>query len=550
MTTCKQCQQEFTISKKDQDFFAKMAVPYPKLCPSCRQQRRQAWRNERCLYSRKCDLCKKPIISIYSPDKPFTVYCSDCWWSDQWDSQTYAQEIDWSRPFFKQFQELQNKVPRLTLYGNKNENSDYTNHSEQIKNCYLCVDVAFAENILYGQWVVRGQDCVDVYVSTSSELCYFCQYITNCYNCIYTYSAETCSNLMFCYDCKDTNDCFLSSNLRHAQYVFMNEQLSPEEYKKRMSRWDMGSFNNWQKAVAAYKKMVVEQTFHKYGLIYYSENSTGNVLHHANNCQQCFHVMDSEDNTYTYECLEIKDSMDAYESGFSCERQYETHGCNRSSYTKFCSVCYDNHFIEYCEWCHDSNDLFGCIGLRKQKYCILNKQYSEEKYKELKEKLITHMKEIGEYGEFFPSNLSPFGYNETVAPYYLPLTKDEAVAVGFRWHDGRTGSIGKTTKTWEQIPDNIQEVNAEIIKEALECTKCQKNYKVTKKEFEFYQRQKLPIPRLCPDCRYMARMSLRNPRKLWHRKCMNDGCKNEFETTYAPDRPETIYCEECYQKEI
>ena len=28
----------------------------------------------------------------------------------------------------------------------------------------------------------------------------------------------------------------------------------------------------------------------------------------------------------------------------------------------------------------------------------------------------------GEWGEFFPSSLSPFGYNETVAQEYFPLT--------------------------------------------------------------------------------------------------------------------------------
>jgi len=27
-------------------------------------------------------------------------------------------------------------------------------------------------------------------------------------------------------------------------------------------------------------------------------------------------------------------------------------------------------------------------------------------------------------------------------------------------------------------------------------------------------------------------------------------CPNEFETLYAPVRPETIYCEQCYQREV
>ena len=27
-------------------------------------------------------------------------------------------------------------------------------------------------------------------------------------------------------------------------------------------------------------------------------------------------------------------------------------------------------------------------------------------------------------------------------------------------------------------------------------------------------------------------------------------CPNEFLTTYAPDRPEIVYCEECYKREV
>ena len=40
------------------------------------------------------------------------------------------------------------------------------------------------------------------------------------------------------------------------------------------------------------------------------------------------------------------------------------------------------------------------------------------------------MKKRGEYGEFFPASMSPFGYNETVAHEYFPLSKEE-ITKGF-----------------------------------------------------------------------------------------------------------------------
>jgi hypothetical protein len=31
---------------------------------------------------------------------------------------------------------------------------------------------------------------------------------------------------------------------------------------------------------------------------------------------------------------------------------------------------------------------------------------------------------------------------------------------------------------------------------------------------------------------------------------MKEGCNNTFETSYAPERPEIVYCERCYQGEV
>jgi hypothetical protein len=78
-------------------------IPPPTLCPDCRQQRRLSFRNERKLYKRKCDATGKDIISIYSPDKPYTVYHQDYWWSDAWEPMDYGRDFDFSRSAIEQF---------------------------------------------------------------------------------------------------------------------------------------------------------------------------------------------------------------------------------------------------------------------------------------------------------------------------------------------------------------------------------------------------------------------------------------------------------------
>jgi hypothetical protein len=163
---------------------------------------------------------------------------------------------------------------------------------------------------------------------------------------------------------------------------------------------------------------------------------------------------------------------------------------------------------------------------------------------------------IYKYGEFFPLELSPFCYNETIAQEYFPLTKEEALNQGYTWKDKEERSYVINIKT-ENIPDDIKEVNEEIIGKVIECEhqgtcneQCTEAFKIIPDELTFYQRMNLPIPHLCPNCRHYQKLKQRNPLMLWHRKCMKEGCQNEFETSYAPDRPEIVYCERCYQQEV
>ena len=121
---------------------------------------------------------------------------------------------------------------------------------------------------------------------------------------------------------------------------------------------------------------------------------------------------------------------------------------------------------------------------------------------------------------------------------------------GFRWQDKTTGTYGKETIPKGKTPNSIEEVDEKILNEVLVCEECNKNFRITKSELSFYKRMHLPLPHKDFECRHRERMSKRNGRELWHRKCMKENCQNEFETSYSPDRPEIVYCEQCYNQEI
>lgn len=99
-----------------------------------------------------------------------------------------------------------------------------------------------------------------------------------------------------------------------------------------------------------------------------------------------------------------------------------------------------------------------------------------------------------------------------------------------------------------KLPDNIKDADDSICNEFLNCEITNKNFRIIPQELEFYRMMKLPLPRKCPDQRHLERLALRNPRKLWKRQCQK--CGAALETTYALDRPETIYCEKCYLAEV
>src|SRR3990167_10898979 len=159
---CKNCKKDFIIESEDFNFYEKIKVSPPFWCPECRQRRRSAWRNERTLYRRNCDLCGKNIVTVYSPNKPYKVYCNECWWGDGWDFASYGRDFDFAKPFFEQFSQLQYEVPRTALLNKNSVNSEYTNHSGDNKNVYLSFCVFDGEDIMYSTWVMEGsRDCMD-----------------------------------------------------------------------------------------------------------------------------------------------------------------------------------------------------------------------------------------------------------------------------------------------------------------------------------------------------------------------------------------------------
>src|SRR3989338_5833183 len=145
---CQNCKQDFTIEPDDFGYYEKMGVLIPKICSHCRAQLRLSFRNERFLYKRICDHCKKNTISMFSANKTYPVWCHECWRSDDLDGKKYAMDYDPAKPFFEQFNELWQKVPKPSLVHMNSINSEYLNHTADTKNCYMIFESSNNEDCI------------------------------------------------------------------------------------------------------------------------------------------------------------------------------------------------------------------------------------------------------------------------------------------------------------------------------------------------------------------------------------------------------------------
>lgn len=558
---CQNCKSSFVIEGDDFLFYEKMKVPAPTFCPDCRLQRRLTWRNERTLFKRACALCGKSIISVFSSDKPFPVYCRECYHSDKWDAKSYGMEVDFNKPFLLQFEELKKRTPRQFALVFKSVDSDYTNASGWCKNCYLTFVSDHDEDCAY---LYNSHFCKNSYDLTNCNKCEYSNELMSCVGCIRSHHSKDCRdsfNLAFCHDCTGCHDCIGCVNLRNKSYCIFNEQFSKEEYLKKSEQYLNGSHINQENILKGFEEFSLKFS-KKYFHGAANTKISGDDISNSKNSFSCYFCKEVEDCKCLINGNKAKDCQDCYVAVENSTLVFDTIGAATANKCVACHLAWTDRECNYTDSCEDSHNLFGCISLKNQEYCILNKQYNKEEYQALVPKIIEHINSmpyvdkkgrIYKYGDFFPAEISPYSYNQTIAQELFPLSKESALEQGYLWTDEEKPSY---VATKDRVPDSIADV-LDISGEIFPCLhngKCNHNcpsvFRITKEEFVFYKEMNIPLPQMCPNCRHYQRLLQRNPLKLWHRKCMKPGCENEFETSYAPNRPEIVYCESCYQQEV
>jgi hypothetical protein len=500
---------------------------------------------------------------MYPENTPFPVYETNAWYSDEWDPYQYGLDYDFSRPFFEQFLELSSKVPKMALVKQGfSTNSEYTHRVHNMKNSYMVFRASDSVDSFYIYNATDISDCADCFNIDQCGLCYECIDCNKCYKTKFSKDSIECRESLFLYNCRNCVNCVGCVNLRNQEYCIFNKRYTKEEYFEELKKLMLNTFSGiakMEKEFPEFRKKFPQQSV----MSIKSETVSGNWFLNCKNVNQSFECRNVKDGKYLFSIFDAQDCMDYYQWGNKSELIYESPNIGiNSSRISFSTQCWTGaHDLLYCDSCPSSSYCFGCIGLKKGEYSILNKKYSKEKYQEILPSIIKHMQEVPyidarkkeyKFGEFFPESFSFFAYNETAAADLFPLTKEEAISKEYKWKDREKKNYQTTVKS-SNLSETISEVDDSILDEIIECAEKDSQYsvgayRIIPNELSFYRRMDLPIPRVCFDLRHMRRLQKRSPLRTIKRNCSK--CNTEVETVYTEDYAPIIYCEKCYQQEV
>jgi hypothetical protein len=497
------------------------------------------------LHQRKCDRSGRPIISIFRPDCPYPVWHRDEWFAHADPPQA---EFDPGRPFFEQAWELFQRCPIPHAFQSHNQNCEYTDDWYYSKNCYLCHSGQNNEDCRYCYGCDSITDLHGAVFSFKSEVCADLVNCTNCFGSFYLLNCRNVHDSGFSYDCRDCSDCLFCANLRNKKYCFANEQLTREEFEAKKAEWDFGSRAAWQRAKEYFAEMMQGVAWHRAQQIDHCEGSSGNYIHHSKDCENCYML------SYHENCANVCFSGPHAKAALDClgtvgaELVYM---CSLPVYcyeARFCFSVSHCRFVEYCAYMQNCQYCFGCCGLVNRKFCVFNKQYSEDEYHELVAQIKEHIAGSDEAGKFFPGHFAPNPYDESYSGFRFPLIDkgEYRDAVALEKPDAKTAEIS-------EIPDSLAELTPEkeawLVKQIFWDEESARPFQIQAADIAFSRRLGIALPntyyinRMQENFRWMPMIG-----QLRNTVCAKSGVA--VQTNWPAEYDSRILCEEEYLKVV
>jgi len=435
-------------------------------------------------------------------------------------------DYNFQKSFFENFSNLEknNYFPsRITF--NEGDNTDYADMVIWVQNVYLSYWIVHnCENIIY--WVSVKDNCTNILnwcmVIDNTENCYTVFWVVNSYKIFYSRYISNSNNIWFSTNLIWCSECIFCNNLDNQSYCIKNKKYDKESYfiEKEKILKSHKNYSNYYKSL---DKIWVNNN---------NKNISGSYLINCENLKDsynCYWVENGQNIMLVWSEVWNKNMYDVFQAGSpSWDDMYWVcwawswaqnifNCCNVSWWT---NVFYSLHMqnSSYCIW---------CIGLKNKSYCILNKQYTKEEWNIMADKIFSSMEKNWTLWDFFPWNINPFYFNDTMAKILWGFSKESAVKDWYMWRDEEIkvdipewsdviftspqpsplSGEGEASKSIQDFQGHDKswnwKINPEILKKVIKDEKWN-YYRIVKMEYNFLVKHSLPLP----EIHWMDRMKL------------------------------------------
>jgi hypothetical protein len=534
---CAETGDIFFLTQEMIDVYKKCGVPVPTTAPNVRLRRLRSHMGGIELFQRQT-IHGTSTISMYDPGSPARLLDPIEWHDDGTALETYAQVIDPKVPFFDQWNNFSLAVPRPSVFSDPNsEQSAWSLYEIGFKDCYATYGGVDCTELLYGDMCISASHSVDAAFLVESEWSYECVRGYKNSHTFFSDNCESCINVFFSFGCNNCSDCFACVNLENKQYCILNVQYSKEEYFEKIAQFDLSDSDTVQRLLQESRQ------FWKQGFHHVENNVTSERVEGDD-------IIDSVD-TYgvsTFQTARVYNVFDAAFVNDSCdistcsklETSVNAVACTAGYENKMSISCHGCIDVEYSELCISCEHCFGCIGLKRKKFCIFNIQYSEEEYWKKLDEIKSEMLKRGEYGEFFPYASSLVAYNVSHADVFFPLSQNEVSRLHGRWFEFPVVAPNEMRLP----PKKLAGADVSLLQNMFTCAESGRAFRIVEPELVFHKKFNLALPVLHPTVRRKKRYVRGYGLQLRKEQCAR--CKKEIISRIDPEMNTKNLCGQCY----
>jgi hypothetical protein len=547
--TCQMTGETWDMDEEEISWYKKFNVPPSVFSPKARMYHMSAFYTVYQWWWNKHFDTGKPVLSYVHPASEIQVLPDKEWFDRDFSGTNLEYNTD--KPLLDLLRDLQLSIPVNATRNTVEPENSIATISIGDQNSFF-VSGSKSKDSMYLVNCEDAEECVDCTDSVKITESYHCLVSNRLHRCKYIRDSHDLINCSFMFDCRNCEFCFGASNKRNKKYLFWDEQLTKDEWEKRVSEIDLGDRQVLNQMVARFDKMINDAVWPE-NFNVGSEDSVGEYLINCSNNKFCSLGRDGHNNYYSYGIWRAEDN--AFSTVIPGDHCFQASPVANTANSKFCTSLFRCDDLEYSINCYDCTHCFGCVGLQKKTYCIFNKQYSEDEYWSKVDDLKCSMLERGEYGRPIPTSFA-FAYFPESGPYvYMGAEEGEWDMVGLpKFEAGANDAFGemryegKEVKSRDEVPEHINDLDPEKwVGVAIDDPDTKRPFAYLKQEIEFYKKHNIAPPLVHFSTRVRDLVRSLNNGIFEQVKCVN--CDVDLTvSTNSVYKQRKIHCKKCYLK--